>query len=192
MAVEALTKVRVRVEMERRKHKEPAELAKELGVEIKKLDSTIRRDFIFRGDSDCYSMALDASDGFEHGFSAVDKLRHLTSSVRDKTAEYVRREILDLSDTPQDVTKRLLTSPFNEPQGPGVLAKYCFGKLIGAGESLAKHGNEYPILQWKQTINSVSTNDQKNMRDYNVTDSITPHLADGISFKPERHEVWKP
>jgi hypothetical protein len=192
MAVEALTKVRVRVEMERRKLKEQAELAEELGVEIKKLDSTIRRDFIFRGDSDCYSMALKASDGFEHGFSAVDTLRHLSSSVRDKTAEYVRREIFDLSDTPQDVTQRLLASPFNEPQGPGVLAKYLFGKLVGPGESLAKDGNVYPILQWKQTINSASANDSKNMTDYNVTDSITPQLADGISFKPERHEVWKP
>lgn len=192
MAVEALTKVRVRVEMARRNLKEQAELANELGVEINKLDSTIRRNFIFRGDSDCYSNALKASDGFEHGFSAVDTLRHLTSSVRDKTAEYVRREIFDLSDTPQDVAQRLLASPYSEPQGPGVLAKYFFGKLVGTGESLAKDGNEYPILQWKQTINSTSPNVSKNLTDYNITDSITPQLAEGISFKPERHEVWKP
>lgn len=192
MAVEALTKVRVRVEMELRKLREPAELAEKLGVEIKKLDSTIRRDFIFRGDSNCYSKALEASDGFEHGFSAVDELRHLTSSVRDKTAEYVRREIFALSDLPQEVTQHLLASPFNEPQGPGMLAKYFFGKLVGSGESLAKVGNEYPILQWKQTINSTHVNDSKKMTDYNVTDLITPELADGISFKAERHEIWKP
>ena len=191
MAVEALTKARIRVELARRKLVQEVELATDLGVEIKKLDATIRRQFIFQGDDDCYAKAVAASDGFEHGFSPTDKLQQLTAGVRDKTAEYVRGEILALSDIPADIRQRLLVDPFNVPQGPGILAKYLFGKLVGAGEQLAKEGNVYPVLLWSQTIKSCGV-DGSGKINMEITDSITPQLADGIVLQPIRHEVWKP
>jgi hypothetical protein len=72
MAVEALTKVRARAELKSRGLANEADLAKSLGVDIKQLDSTIRRQFIFDDDGDCYSKTLAASDGFEHGFAPHD------------------------------------------------------------------------------------------------------------------------
>jgi len=191
MAVEALTKVRIRVEIARRDLATELELAEVLGVDIKKLDSTIRRQYIFQGDDDCYSKALSASDGFEHGFSPNDKLHQLTANVRDKTAQYVRSEIFTLSGTPEPAIKCLHAAPFNDPQGPGLIAKYLFGKLIGTGEELAATGNPYPILSWRLNLDSGQV-DSSGKIDLQITDTITPQLASGIAFQAIRSEVWKP
>ncbi len=61
MAAEALTKAVLRAEIQRRGLTSEADLASALGVDIKVLDSTIRRQIIFAGDTECYENGKGAS-----------------------------------------------------------------------------------------------------------------------------------
>ncbi|MGH8727552.1 MAG: hypothetical protein ACREV9_05235 [Burkholderiales bacterium] len=93
MAVEALTKVKLRAECRERCLTEPTALASSLGVDLRKLDATIRREFILQGDIECYKQAKEASDGFEHGFLGFDHILEISQQVRSRMATYVRAAI---------------------------------------------------------------------------------------------------
>lgn len=190
MAVEALTKARIRAELQKRGLKDENALADALRVEKRNLDSTIRREMIFQGDAECYSDALDASNGFEHGFQDIGKLRKLTSGVRQRAAACVRREIFEIAALEEGIKEKLLSEPFREPLGDRTLVKYMRGKLLGNGDNLAKPGNAYPILRWTSSIKSPGLDSAEKMQ-IELNECYQTEFADGIGFKPVRFEVWK-
>jgi hypothetical protein len=191
MAVEALTKVRLRTELKTRNLNRAQDLADQLGVPLKELDGTIRRQFIFHGDGDCYSNAKDASDGLEHGYASIPDLRQITRAVRDRTATHIRTEILNLLQLADDVRDKLLTEPFSMPMGIGHAVRYIRGKLVGNSDSLAREGNPYPILLWHAS-QQEETDEGTGKSRLVAADSLTGQFAEGITFRPVSHEVWQP
>lgn len=191
MAVEALTKARIRLEIAKRKLADESALAAAMGIEKKALDSTIRRQVIFQGDNQCYEDTLDASDGFEHGFLDMGKMRTLTAGVRVRAAQHIRTEILEISGIDGAARAKLLAEPYHEPLGTRALVKYMRGKLVGSSENLAKQGNAYPILRWTSNIEAGQLDAAGKMQ-YQFNESYQVEFGEGIAFKPVRYEVWKP
>lgn len=190
MALEALTKVALRAECIKNKCTE-AELVTSLGIERKQLDATIRKTLILKGDEECYRKAKDASDGLEHGYLNFSTIREYARDVRHRMASHIRRAILELSDIPSNDLSKLLSDPFDKPIGHWPIAKYLRGLLIGESEKLAKDGNAYPIMRWNPTVNGCETNEVGKLT-YQFTDSISPELADGVSFSLQSIEAWRP
>ena len=131
MAVEALTKARLALELKARGLATKEELAASLAVDIKQLDATVRRQFILMGDVDCYKNSVRASDGFEHGFLPYNELRDLSKGVRTRMAEYVRRAILETLELDAVPSAVLTSSKFAEPLGYWPAAKYLRATIIG-------------------------------------------------------------
>lgn len=191
MALEALTKVVVRNECAKHGCKTEADLANTLGVELKKLDATIRKNLILNGDEECYKKAKEASDGLEHGFLGYDKIRDNAKDVRHQMAQYIRKTIIELAGAPKEVVEILLSAPFNEPMGHLPIAKYLRGHLLGKSENLSMEGNAYPFIKWSHTIKSCLPNDNGKLT-YEITENMTPELSEGTLFRPKSLEAWKP
>lgn len=190
MAAEALTKVRIRAECTARKLFTSKELATVIGVEIGQLDAAIRRDFILRGDKECYKEAKEASDGFEHGYLRFDRILQLSRQVRHRMAGYVRTEIFDLAVLNDDAKARLLSEPFAKPLGPSRVAKYLRGTLIGEVENMASSGNEYPFIRWATKIKKCEFDIDGKLQ-IQLKEILTPELATGVAFKPISMETWQ-
>ena len=129
IALEAITKVKMRSEMLARGCADTAELASQLNIELRNLDATIRKDFLLEGDDECYRQAKAASDGFEHGFSGYDEIRSLSKNVRQRMATYIRKSILTMCEVSLTVFEILMREPFDKPLGLWPLAKYLRGHL---------------------------------------------------------------
>ncbi|MDB5825665.1 MAG: hypothetical protein JWR21_4369 [Herminiimonas sp.] len=191
MAVEALTTVALKRESQKRSCLSSAELAEQLGVDLKKLDATVRKKLLLQGDDECYRKAKDASDGLEHGYLSFDKIRGHASEIRHRMATYVRNAILDLSCVKKSTFDTLMAEPFNDPIGHWPIAKYLRGQLIGTSNELAAAGNAYPFIRWKPTIKSCKP-EASGKLNFELTDSLTPELASGVSFRLKSLEAWKP
>lgn len=191
MAVEVLTKTVIRFECKVRGINSENELATALNVELSKLDSTIRRDFILGEDEECYRKAKKASDGFEHGFLGYTKIRELTMDIRHRMAGYVRETIFRVSSLDAETHKTLTEDPYHEPMGIWPLVKYLRGQLIGEGAELAAKGNEYPFIRWRPVIQEaeVTENGKLNIK---ATEEFQLELGEGIVFQLGSHEVWRP
>ena len=148
MAAEALTKAVLRAEIQRRGLTSEADLASALGVDIKVLDSTIRRQIIFAGDTECYENGKGASDGLEHGFLGFDEIRTRAASIRLRMARLVRNAVFDVLDVPAATATLLGSAPFDEPLGNWSMVRSIRGSLVGTGEQLAATGRPYPILAY--------------------------------------------
>jgi len=155
------------------------------------IEVAIRKHLLFQGDEQCYKDAKDASDGFEHGFMPFDEIRNRARTVRDNTAAYLRKAILDLVAVKEGYRDILLAAPYNVPLGNWPVVKYMRGQLLGESDTLAAEGNEYPILSWRSTIKSV---DFSASGEYVIKsdETFTARLGNGISFQPKSFEVWKP
>jgi len=191
MAVEALTKARLLVECAVRGFQEDQELANSLGVELKHLDATIRKNLILKGDEKCYEKSKEASDGFEHGYLGYDEIRELAKDVRHRMAAYVRTAILEMIGVDADTFKLLTSNPFDKPMGYWPIVKYIRGRLIGAGEELAAEGNSYPFIKWNPVVKSSQVGEDGKL---NITfnETFTAEIAKGILFEPQLYEAWQP
>lgn len=190
MALEALTKAWIRAECRKRKLKDDNDLATALAVELKQLDSVIRRDMILKGDLECYRKAKKASDGFEHGFLEFGRIRELATDVRHRMAGYIRGAILDLCELDEPVSRRLTSGPFDKPLGYWPVVKYMRGRLVGSSDQLAAPGNAYPFLRWDPGVKKCEVTEQGEIN-VRFTDSFTGEFGEGTSFVPTRHEAWQ-
>lgn len=190
MALEALTKAKIRAELNSRGLETEAQLAECLGVDIQKLDPTVRKELILRGDSECYKKAKEASDGFEHGYLGYDKIITLSRDVRNHMAEHIRNAIFELCKLEQETIKILTSDPYHQPKGYWPIVKYLRGKLIGEGEQLAAPGNEYPFMRWNPIIKFCKVD--KDQFNFKIDETFTADLAEGISFKDGSLEAWEP
>lgn len=190
MALEAITKARIRAECAARGLQEYQKLAENLGVELKQLDATVRKDLILNGDDECYKKAKDASDGFEHGFLGYDRIRELSKDIRHRMANYVRTAILEICGVGSEVFRILTSDPFDKPLGYWPVIKYIRGQLIGVGEGLAAEGNAYPFIRWNPAVKSSTVGEDGDLN-IQFNETFTPEIAQGISFRPHRYEAWR-
>lgn len=155
------------------------------------IESAVRKDVIFQGDEESYKGAKAASDGFEHGFMPFAQLREKAKKVRNLTAKYLRESVLDLLDVENQVREKLIEKPYNEPIGNWKTVIYLRGKLVGNTDTLATPENQYPILRWERTITEVKL---VGNYEYNVSFNMkwAEELAEGVTFQPDRLEVWAP
>ncbi|MGH9907318.1 MAG: hypothetical protein ACRD8U_17250 [Pyrinomonadaceae bacterium] len=191
MTVEALTKVKLRAECAARRLSEPKELAASLGIELRDLDAMIRRQFILQGDTECYTQAKEASDGFEHGYLGFDQVLELSQQVRHRMAIYVRRSIFDLAGVEEDAKARLLSNTFAKPLGHWPVVKYLRGTLQGNRDELAAPGNEYPFMRWATGVKKCEFDSDGKLQ-VQLDEKLTAELAEGISFSPKSFEAWRP
>ena len=188
MGIEALTPVAKRGELEKTGAGTSSELAEALGVELKQLDSTLRRVVLFAGDDDCYRTVADVSNGFEHGYIPLDELRQLARGVRDAAATYLRKSIVGLSRVPEPTIHAMLDSPYDTPIIGFPITKYLRGTLIGSGES-APSGQRYPAVTWRTEIKSFRKGDD-GRHDVDWSERITPNLGPGIQLTDISIEMW--
>lgn len=190
MAVEALTKAKIREACLRRNARYPRDLANCLGVELKDLDATIRQQLILNDDEECYQKSRTASDGFEHGYLGYDKISSLAKDVRHRMAGYVRNAILDMSGIESTVTTLLQNDPFDKPMGYWPVVKYIRGSLEGTSDDLALEGQLYPFMKWDPTV-KTSEIKQDGKLEITFNDTWTAEIGKGISFTLKSFEVWK-
>jgi hypothetical protein len=155
------------------------------------IEVAVRKHLLFQGDDQCYKDAKDASDGFEHGFMPFDKIRNKARAVRDKTAKYLRKAILDLVGIENTYRDILLATPYNVPLGNWPVVKYIRGQLLGDSDNLAAKGKKYPVMSWRSTIKSVDFSESGEY-DIKFEETLRAHLDNGISFQPGSFEVWAP
>jgi hypothetical protein len=191
MALEVITKSVVRTECAKYGCKSEAALAEKFEVQIKELDSYVRKNLILKGDDECYKKGKQASDGFEHGFLGFDVIRGHAKDIRHRMAVYIRYAIFELLESSENNLETIKLSPFDKPMGHWPLAKYLRGKLVGESDVLARKGSAYPFVKWNPEISSCATNENGELI-YQFTESFSSELADGISFQPGSFEVWKP
>lgn len=195
MAVEALTKAKIRAECDASGQTEE-ELAEGLGVASGegrrvRLHVAVRRDLLLAGDGECYAKAKEASDGLEHGFLGFDKIRELSKDVRHRMAGYVRTAILTLCGLGTGAFETLTKDPFDKPLGHWPLAKYIRGRLLGSSPDLAATDNAYPFMRWKTVITECGVGEDGKI-DMKLSEELTPELGEGIRFEGGGFEVWKP
>jgi hypothetical protein len=200
IGMETLTKAVARTR-QKSKGQSENDFALDLGIDPERLnpcerlstaiETTVRRDILFGGDEECHRSAKAASDGFEHGFMSFDKIQEHAKQVRDKTALYLRKAVLRLLDIEQIYSETILSFPRDIPLGHWPVVKYIRGQLLGSSDELAVEENEYPILAWRSMIKSVDTNDEGKYS-LNFEEKFTPKLGEGIAFKPQTFEVWRP
>lgn len=190
MALEALTKTKIRQEMNQKKIATQAKLAMGFGIELKNLDSYIRKEILLKGDAECYENAKKASDGFEHGFLGFDEIIKLSRDVRSRMANHVRTAIFEISGLEKAAMNILTNEPFDKPIGHWPVVKYLRGQLIGEGDKLSKSGNAYPFMKWKPTIKSTNVAEDGK---FNITinDTFTAEIDEAIKFQPSSIEAWQ-
>ncbi len=142
------------------------------------------------GDDECYSKGKEASDGFEHGYLKYSKIRESAKDVRHRMARYIRLSILEMLTLDKETSEVLRSNPFDKPLGYWPVAEYYRGKLIGRGDKLAAEGNAYPFLRLKPTVKSTCVTPDGKF-DIAITQSMSPELAEGISFMPQSFEAWQ-
>jgi hypothetical protein len=188
MGVEALTKAQLRQYLLVRGLSED-DLIQEWQIERKQLDAEVRRRLIFLLDQEAYAKAKAVSDGLEHGFSEYEEMHAPAREVIVRTAQHLRRAILDMLNLEERVRDRLLGKDFNEPRGPVALVRYLRGTLSGPAEGLAMSNQLYPMMQWRGGIKSaVRGEDGK----YSVTtdEAFTAKLGQGVTFTAGKYEIW--
>lgn len=191
MALEAITKAVLRTELVKHCCESEAKLAEKYGVEIKELDSYVRKELILKGDAECYKKGKKASDGFEHGFLGFEIIRDYAKDIRHRMADYIRLAIFDLLAPLDKQLEVILRTPFDKPMGHWPVVKYLRGKLVGESDVLAKNGNAYPFMKWNPVISACSPEDNGKVT-YQFSESISPELADGIGFQATSFEAWQP
>jgi hypothetical protein len=188
MGFETLTPVAKRQEMNRVGATTQYDLATALGVELKHLDPTLRRTVLFSGDDQAYSTTKKTSDGFEHGFVALDQLRVLARSTRDISAAHLRRAIVQLSGVSEPAASQMQSEPYATPIIGFAVTKYLRGKLRGSGNPAASD-QRYPSLTWQTDIKGLRPRAEGGYH-LQWNENITPKLGPEVHLTDIRIELW--
>jgi hypothetical protein len=187
MGMEAMTPVELRAELAVRSLT-PQQLAESWGIELKQLDSTVRKRLLFENDEATYEKARKASDGFEHAYRAFPELHADAKEVLQKATGYLRTAVVRRLALEPPFTARLLAPPYDTPFYLH-FAKYLRGKLVGVKDNTAAPGQLYPIMLWSSTVTEITTPDDQDPG-IRFTDTIKPRLADGVAFAGSSFELW--
>lgn len=84
---------------------------------------------VFAGDTEASQNLAEASNGFEHGYLALNEVRGLLDSVLQRSMSHVRRALIDAVDVPSDARAALLAQSFEEPRALSRAVQVVWGKL---------------------------------------------------------------
>ena len=192
MAVEALTKSVIRDRCGRDGIDE-AELARRNGVDPDDperprwrpaLDAWARRELIFQADTATYEAAKDASDGMEHGFMDFSEVNRRAAQATESTFRYVREAMVHILALDQDSYSDLITRPARDV---GSLRKMVRGKFIGTLDDIAPAGEEYPYLEWRSNVRTMTrTGDEFKMT---FDETFKVHCHPDAQFQGTAFEV---
>ncbi len=191
MGIEALVPVIKKIELDKACLSSNKELADLWKIDIRELDPTIKRDHLFQGDLSCYRDAKKASDGIEHGFLSYAELRPLSEHARDKSAFYLREAIVKLLELPPNVKVGLLSPPYATPIGTIDYIRYLRGTLSSRSSLLAAERQEYPLIDWVFKVSGFRFTDEGKLN-LSFSESLTPRVADGVTFTPRSIEIYGP
>jgi hypothetical protein len=188
MGIEALTPVLLRDHLQLLGGLTREQLTTNWSIQPRHLDSEVRRRLIFNGDSELYSRAKEASDGFEHGYLPFQTIRQHAVVTRDGTARALRMAIFAGLALSKEDTDVLSKPPYD--QVPSLrIDKYVFGSLRGTLDKLAPDNENYPILGWSSSVRGIVVHpDGTTTIQFN--EKMTPRLGVGTTFTPKRFEVW--
>lgn len=97
-------------------------------------ESALRRRYlveeIFGGDEQPLAAMESASDGFEHGYMAVDDVRGLLEPVLERSMGYVRTALIKESGLHVSMQNRLLATDSEEPRGLVPNFSFVRGRLL--------------------------------------------------------------
>ena len=106
---------------------------------------------IFAGDIEALEAMQQASDGFEHGFMAVQDVRGLLEPVLERSMAHVRRALIALSGLEGEDAERLLDDGYASPRGLVPAIVMVRGQLARKDEALPPEPMEgAPVeLDWQ-------------------------------------------
>jgi hypothetical protein len=187
MGMEAITKVAVRWEADRRGLTE-AELVADLGLsQARDLDSYARREILFGGDRQLVREAREASDGFEHGFEDLEVVHRKASNALMRTAELLRNSILTFSGIREPHLTKLREAPYNRPMPWSVSERYIRGTIVsgvpndGSPDALARSDKQYPMLEVTLNLTSFAPTPDGHYQS-KVDANITPLMSDSVKL----------
>lgn len=163
-------------------------LAARWQVDPKALEAEVRRREFMNNDADAYTKAKKASDGFEHGFLTFDEVFAHADAVRLKVAAYLRSAILNELSLDAADCASLVADRYEKP-GHLLVTKYLRGLLIGPGPQLAAPGFDHPYIHWHTSFRELQSDSPDEVR-FKMEETITPSIAEGIVFRPQRIEAW--
>ncbi|MGI8644383.1 MAG: hypothetical protein ACR2LS_09745, partial [Thermomicrobiales bacterium] len=145
------------------------------------LDAEIRRRHLFQGDDATYKLAKQASDGYEHSFNPLWKVRNQAVQALDRAAEYLRRGILDYSGIDPTVKDTLLNEYFRRPFD-GALRLSLNGELAGTPEALDRL-DDYPDMQWGSEPLQKGVDEEGDAEIGFETRIVASRLPSGVTFR---------
>jgi len=158
-------------------------------VDLKRLDSEVRRRLIFQEDDDCFKAARGVSDKFEHGYGDFLEMHEPAARVVVKVAAYLRKAIIGLSGADANLSAALLGHPYAEPRGPFRLIKHISGTLVGPANKLAAKDRSYPAFKWTSGVKEVSI-DQGGRYAFAPEETLTAEFGEGVSLNARDFQVW--
>lgn len=110
----------------------PKSLARLRGLDAEGLRAQYLRDDVFGGNEDALSAMYAASNGFEHGYMAVDAVRELMESSLEQSMKLVRSALISGSGLATASSEPLLGSKYDEPRGLVPAVRFIRGTLRAA------------------------------------------------------------
>lgn len=160
----------------------PAELARGENLKLRALQAKLRRDVIFRGDTEAYDLAKDAVDGFEHGSMDIGEVHRRAQEACPKVFGYIRQVILDLLDLPQPTRDLLFGPKYRDPMDVRSMRTLVRGAFVDVGDDLVAPDERYPLLTWRRGLSRLELTDKREL-DASIQETMTVKCADGVSFR---------
>lgn len=91
---------------------------------------------VFGGDGAALAAMESASDGFEHGYMAVEEVRGLMESVLERAMGHVRRSLIDTAGPERASVEQLLAKEYDEPRGLVPALQIIHGRLRRSDSNL--------------------------------------------------------
>ncbi len=189
IGMEVLTPVALRTHLSQYRI-DKAELVAAWKIDIRQLDSEVKRRLLFNGDDDTYTKVRKASDGFEHGFLDFHDIRDTALDLREKAGAYLRQALFRLSGLPQSVAAELTEHPYTRPFQLEY-TKYLWGSLRGKGDALNAEEQEFPFVRWRSKASPKAGTTGPDP-EITFAETLTPRLGPGIALQLRRLEVWGP
>lgn len=152
------------------------------------LDGEIRRRHLFQGDDFTYKLAKEASDGYEHSFNPLWKVRDQAVQALERAAGFLRRAIFDYSGIDAAAKDAMLHEYFSLPFDAS-LRLFLTGELTGTPEALDGM-DHYPDIQWISEPLQRGIDEEGDAQVGFGTRIIAANLPPGVTFKPTAIDLY--
>lgn len=152
------------------------------------LDGEIRRRHLFQGDDRTYKLAKEASDGYEHSFNPLWKVRDQAVQALERAAEYLRRGILEYSGIDAAAKDAMLHEYFRLPFDSGLRLSLS-GELTGTPEAFDGM-DDYPEIQWSSEPIQSGVDEEGDAQTGFRSWIAATNLPPGITFKPTGISIY--